>query len=261
MSEFDDQVVVVTGASQGIGREIALAFGRQGAAVALAARNRGQLDSVAVETEQAGGSALVVPTDLRDPDSVAALGDTVQSQLGGADVLVNNSGIAGPTAMLWEQDPEDFEETLRVNVTGVFLCCRAFLPAMVERGRGNVVVIGSMTGKRPLLGRSPYATSKTALIGLVRTLAAETGPAGVRVNLVSPGAVAGPRLERVIAGLAEAEQISLDAARTQLTNASPLGTFVEPTEIADAVLFLASGRAAKITGEDLNVSAGAVTYG
>jgi NAD(P)-dependent dehydrogenase (short-subunit alcohol dehydrogenase family) len=261
MSEFAGRVVVVTGAGQGIGREIALAFGREGAVVALAARNRSRLDSVAGEIESSRGSALVVPTDLRDPDSVAALGETVQSQLGTTDVLVNNSGIAGPTAMLWEQHPADFDETLRVNVTGVFLCCRAFLPAMVESGRGNIVVIGSMTGKRPLLGRSPYAASKTALIGLVRTLASETGPAGIRVNLVSPGAVTGPRLERVIAGLAEAERMSLDAARAQLTNASPLGSFVEPTEVADAVLFLASERAAKITGEDLNVSAGAVTYG
>jgi NAD(P)-dependent dehydrogenase (short-subunit alcohol dehydrogenase family) len=257
---FAARVVVVTGASQGLGRAIAIAFGRAGAHVVLAARNVERLHSVAAEIESDGGAAMAVPTDLRDTASVQNLARAVHDELGDVDALVNNSGIAGPTAVLWEQSVEDFEDALRVNVTGVFLCCREFLPRMVERRRGNVIIIGSMTGKRPLYGRTPYAASKTALIGLTRTLATEVGPAGIRVNLVSPGPVNGDRLEKVIELQASAKGISIDESRAALARASPLGQFIDDSEVADAVLFLASPRASKITGEDLNVSAGAVMY-
>lgn len=258
---FTDQVVVVTGASQGLGRAIAVRFAAAGAKVVLAARSEDKLRDVAEEIAACGGEALTVPTDLRDPGSVQALRVRALDVFGRADVLVNNSGISGPTAVLWEQSVEDFEETLQVNVTGTFLCCREFLPGMVERGRGSIINIGSMTGKRPLKGRTPYAASKTALVGLTRTLAVEAGPHGVRVNLVSPGPINGQRLEGVIRQQAESLSISEDAARKQLASASPLGQFVDDTDVADAVMFLSSSRAAKVTGEDLNVSAGTVTFG
>ncbi|MBV8990055.1 MAG: SDR family oxidoreductase [Solirubrobacterales bacterium] len=252
------RVAVVTGAGQGIGREIALAFGREHAQVVLAARSRERLETVADEIRAAGGQALAVPTDVTDPASVNHLGDTVLGAYGTIDVLVNNSGVAGPTAVLWEQTLKEWEETFRA---GVFLCCKAFLPTMVANQRGCVVVIGSMTGKRPLHGRTPYAASKMALIGMVRTLATEAGPAGVRVNLISPGPVTGERLDRVIAAQASSRNISEDEARRQFASASPLERLVEPVDIADAVLFLASERAASITGENLNVSAGIGNYG
>lgn len=260
-SRFKDQVAVVTGAGQGIGREIALTFARQGARVVLAARSAKLLEEVAGEVDEAGGSALVVPTDVSDVDSVQQLRERVLAEVGRVDVLVANAGIAGPTAPLWEISPEEWDESFAVNVRGVFLCCRAFLPGMLERRDGSVVVIGSMTGKRPLYGRTPYAASKTALIGLVRTLASEVGPAGVRVNLISPGPVAGPRLDRVIANQAAAKGTTADAVRAELTSGSPLGRFVETSDIADAVAFLASDQARSITGEDLNVSVGIVSYG
>jgi NAD(P)-dependent dehydrogenase (short-subunit alcohol dehydrogenase family) len=258
---FAGRVAVVTGAGQGIGREIALGFAREGARVVLAARSRDRLEAVAAEIVDAGGQALVAPTDVTDPASVNRLRDTVLEHYGTVDILVNNSGIAGPTAVLWEQTLEDWEETFRVNVGGVFLCCQAFLPTLIANRRGSVVVIGSMTGKRPLHGRTPYAASKTALIGLVRTLASEAGPADVRVNLISPGPVTGERLERVIATQANSRGLPEEEVRRQLASPSPLGRFVEPADVADAVLFLASDQAVSITGEDLNVSAGTVTYG
>src|SRR5689334_6736319 len=118
--------------------------------MALAARSEERLEEVAERIGASGGRALVVPTDLRDRAQVERLGEVVASELGPADVLVNNSGIGGPTSVLWETDPDEWEETLRVNLTGTFLCCRAFLPGMIERGSGSVVVIGSVTGKRPL---------------------------------------------------------------------------------------------------------------
>jgi NAD(P)-dependent dehydrogenase (short-subunit alcohol dehydrogenase family) len=255
------KVAVVTGAGQGLGREIALGFAAAGATVVLAARSAGKLEDVAAEIAATGGQARTIPTDVTDEQAVAQLRDRVAAELGPVDILVNNSGVAGPTAPLWEQTRADWDDTFAVNVTGVFLACRAFLPDMVQRGAGAVILIGSMTGKRPLHGRTPYASSKTALIGLVRTLAWELGGAGVRVNLISPGAIAGPRLDGVIANQAEALGRPVDDVRHDLAAVSPLARFVDAAEIAAAAVFLASDAASAITGEDLNVSAGAVTYG
>ena len=257
---LEGKVTVVTGAGQGLGRAIALRCAAEGAHVALAARSTELLAEVAELIEASGGRALAVPTDLRDPAQVSRLAETVTRELGRADVLVNNSGIGGPTSVLWEIEPEDWEETLKVNLTGTFLCCRAFLPGMVERGSGSVVVIGSVTGKRPLIGRTPYSASKLGLVGLVRTLAWEAGEHGIRVNLISPGPVAGERLDRVIAGQAEIKGISSEEAREQLASGSPLRRFAAPEDVAEAVLFLASDVSASVTGEDLNVSAGLAMY-
>jgi NAD(P)-dependent dehydrogenase (short-subunit alcohol dehydrogenase family) len=243
--------VVVTGASQGIGRTVALAFAADGARVALAARSAERLAAVAEEVRAAGGDPLAVATDVGDPAAVERLAASVGDRWGAAEVLVAVAGIAGPIAPAWELSVAEWEATLRTNVTGVFLCCRAFLPAMVARGRGSVVVIGSMTGKRPLPNRAAYATSKAALIGLVRTLAADAGASGVRVNLVSPGPVHGERLDRVLP----------EKARARLLADSPLGRFTTAGEVAAAVRFLCSEAASGITGEDLNVSTGTVMHG
>ena len=257
---LEDAVVVVTGAGKGIGRHIALAFADQGATVALVGRDVVALDATRELVEQRTEHALVVPADVREPHEVDAMAARVLDELGTVDVLVCNSGVAGPTAPLWEIAPEDWEETLTVNLTGTFLCCRALLPAMIERGRGSIVVIGSVSGKRPLHGRTPYTASKLGLVGLVRTLAWETGEHGVRVNLVSPGYVAGPRIDRVIEAQAQAQGVTAEKARARFTSASPLGRLTPAEDVAGCVLFLASPAAASITGEDLNVSAGVAMY-
>jgi NAD(P)-dependent dehydrogenase (short-subunit alcohol dehydrogenase family) len=243
--------VIVTGAGQGIGRAVALGFAADGARVVLVARSEDRLEGVAEEVRAAGGEALVVPADVGDPAAVERLAAAATEQWGAAEALVAVAGIAGPIAPAWELPVDEWEATLRTNVTGVFLCCRAFLPAMVEQGRGSVVVIGSMTGKRPLPKRAAYATSKAALVGLVRTLAMDAGAAGVRVNLVSPGPVEGERLDRVLP----------EAARPRLLADSPLGRFTTAGEVAAAVRFLCSEAASGITGEDLNVSTGTVMHG
>lgn len=255
-----DKIAVITGGGRGLGRVIALACAREGADLVLASRSVEALQETRAEVESLGREALIVPTDIRRENSVRNLAEQALARFGHIDILVNNTGITGPTAPLWEITPAEWEETFAVNVTGAYLCCRAFLPSMIERRSGSILFISSMTGKRPLFGRSPYAAGKLALVGLARTLAWETGPYGIRVNVISPGPIEGERVERVIRNQAQAEGISEDEARRRFTSSSPLGRLVPPGDIADAVVFLVSDKAASITGEDLNVSAGTVMY-
>ncbi len=255
-----DKVAVVTGGGRGIGRAIALAYAREGARLVLAARTLAGLEETRRAVADLGGEALVAPTDISDAESVAALAYLVREHFGRVDILVNNSGIAGPTAPLWEITTDDWEATFAVNVRGTFLCCRVFLPVMIAQSSGSIIMIGSMTGKRPLMGRTPYAASKLALVGLARTLAWETGPHGIRVNVISPGPVEGERIETVIRKQAEVKGISLDEARQAFLRDSPLNRLVPPQDVAAAAVFLASDQASSITGEDLNVSAGLTMY-
>ena len=189
-------VAMVTGANRGIGRAIALAYAGAGFAVAATARDPATLDDVVAEIEDVGGVALGLPCDVADEDSVATMAKGVLDRFGTVHTVVANAGIAGPTAPLHEIDLASWRECLATDVDGVFLTFRAFIPTMVTAGTGSLIAISSMTGKRPLHGRTPYAAAKMAVIGLVRTLAVELGPHGVRVNTVCPGAVDGPRSTR-----------------------------------------------------------------
>lgn len=254
--QLEGRTVIVTGAGRGIGRAIALRCGAEGAALGLAGRSINDLEDVAEQLRGSGGAAMVVPTDVRDHTSTDAMVIRVEAEHGRVDILVANSGVGGPTAPLWEIALEDWEETYAVNVRGTFLCCRAVLPGMVRRGSGGIVVIGSMSGKRPMANRTPYTSSKMALIGLVRTLATEAGPHGVRVNLVSPGPVAGPRLERMLEANGRLTGRPVEVLREEFVGRAPLRRLLEPEDVAATVVFLASEESRGITGEDVNVSAG-----
>jgi NAD(P)-dependent dehydrogenase (short-subunit alcohol dehydrogenase family) len=253
-------VAVVTGAGRGLGREVTLALAGAGADVVLAGRDPSTLEATAEAAAAAGAATLCVRTDVTSEEDVAALGRASLDRFGAVDALVANSGVGGPSGPLWELDRAAWEETFAVNVTGVFLSLRAFLPSMLERGRGSLVVIGSMTGKRPLWGRTPYAASKLALVGLVRTLAVEAAPSGVRVNLVSPGPVAGERMDWVFRAQAEGRGISVEEARSEMVAQIPIARLIEPREVADAVVSLTLGTLSAVTGADLNVSGGMVMY-
>jgi NAD(P)-dependent dehydrogenase (short-subunit alcohol dehydrogenase family) len=257
-------VAVVTGANRGIGRAIAVAFAAAGYAVAAAARDQASLADTLTAAEKAGaekagGSVVPLACDVRDEASVAALAQRAE-RIGPVHAVVANAGVAGPTTPLHEITLEDWRETVATDLDGVFLTFRAFIPAMMARRSGSLTAISSMTGKRPLYGRTPYAAAKMGVIGLVRTLATELGPYSIRVNAVCPGAVAGPRMEQVIRGQAAARGIAEDQVRGQVNAWSPLGRMVRPEEVAAACVYLASDGAAAITGEDLNVTAGAVMY-
>jgi NAD(P)-dependent dehydrogenase (short-subunit alcohol dehydrogenase family) len=252
-------VAVVTGANRGIGRAITVALAAAGCTVAASARDPSSLAETVAEADKAGGTAVPFGCDVCDEASVAALASRA-GELGPVSVVVANAGIAGPTTPLHEMSLADWRETVATDLDGVFLTFRAFVPSMISARAGSLIAISSMTGKRPLTGRTPYAASKMGVIGLVRTLALELGPYGIRANSVCPGAVAGPRIEDVIRKQAAARGISEDEALAVFTGSSPLGRLVEADEVARTCAFLASDASAAITGEDVNVSAGVVMY-
>ena len=252
-------VAVVTGANRGIGRAITVALAAAGFTVAASARDPASLAGTVAEASQAGGTAVPVGCDVCDEASVAALAGRA-GQLGPVRAVVANAGIAGPTAPLHEITLADWRETIATDLDGVFLTFRAFIPAMIERRNGSLIAISSITGKRALYGRTPYAAAKMGVIGLVRTLATELGPYDIRVNAICPGLVAGPRIEAVLARQAAARGITVEAVRAEVDALSPLGRMVRAEEVAAACVFLASAGSAAITGEDLNVTAGVVMY-
>ena len=252
-------VAVVTGANRGIGRAITVALAAAGFTVAASARDPASLAETVAEAGQAGGTAVPFGCDVCDEASVAALAGRA-AQLGPVRAVVANAGIAGPTAPLHEITLADWRETIATDLDGVFLTFRAFIPAMIERRNGSLIAISSITGKRPLYGRTPYAAAKMGVIGLVRTLATELGPYDIKVNAICPGLVAGPRIEQVLARQAAARGITVEAARAEADALSPLRRMVTAGEVAAACVFLAAGGSAAITGEDLNVTAGVVMY-
>ena len=257
---LQDKIAVITGGGRGIGRAIAQAYAREGAHLVLAARDVVALQETRALVAEYQRDVLVIPLDLRQEESVQVLAEQALAHFGHVDILVNNSGIAGPTAPLWEISPEQWRETLEVDLIGPYLCCHAFLPSMLARSAGNILMIGSMTGKRPLFGRTPYAAAKLGLVGLVRTLAWEAGPHNIRVNLISPGPVEGERIGRVLEGMASAQGISNEEARRLFLRDSPLGRMAPPADVANAAVFLASDLSGSTTGEDFNVSGGIVMY-
>jgi NAD(P)-dependent dehydrogenase (short-subunit alcohol dehydrogenase family) len=185
------QVAVVTGAGRGIGRAVALAFAREGADLVLAARSPRELAAAAAEVEALGRRALAVPTDVREEPAVADLAGRAVAGLGCVDLLVNAAGVAafGPLA---EAPLDAWDQTMAVNLRGAYLCCRAVLPGMMAQKRGTIINIGSMVTTRTLAGTTAYTAAKYGLLGLSRVLAEEMRAHGVRVGVLSAGAVDTP---------------------------------------------------------------------
>lgn len=257
---FDQKIVVVTGGGRGLGRNISLEFAKQGATVVVAGRTMIPLEETVQEIEKRGGLAVPVQFDIGNQESVENGAAQILEKFGKVDVLVNNAAVGGPSAPLWQLDLKDWQETMDINVTGPFLCCRAFLPSMIENKSGSIILIGSMSGKRPLINRTAYTTSKIALVGLARTLAWEIGSYGLRVNVISPGPMEGDRLKWVFETQAEQQGITFEEARNNMVAASPLNRFVDTQDVADLAVFLASDKGKSTTGEDINVSSGIVMY-
>jgi NAD(P)-dependent dehydrogenase (short-subunit alcohol dehydrogenase family) len=223
-----------------------------GASVAITGRTADRL----VETQRLAsdgiGRILPLAGDTSDESTVADAFDRCVEAFGRLDVLVNNAAIAGPISPIWETDLPGWTEALTTNLTGPWLCCRAAARVMIAQRNGRIVNIGSITGKRPLANRTPYATTKLGLVGLTKTLAVELGPYGITVNVVSPGAIATTRLD----DLAQRQGRPLDDLLAEYSSLTTLGRIGVPEDVAEAVAFLASDRARNITGIDLSVDAG-----
>jgi len=247
----------VTGASGGIGREIALALADEGWRVAVAARG----DGIHETADRIDGDAFPVRCDVTDEESVADAIDATVSEFGGLDCLVNNAGIAGPTKPVEDVTDGEFADTLDVNLVGAFRTVKHAAPHLRASDRGSVVNIASISGKRPLTERTPYVASKMGVVGLTRTLAFELGDDDVTVNAVSPGPVAGDRIERVIQNQADARDISYEEAKEAVfTDDAALGELVDPEDVANTVTFLASEKARHVTAQDVTVDAGTTWY-
>lgn len=248
------RTVVVTGAGNGLGRAITLALVARGARVILVGRSQHKLEAVAAEAEGLAGSTRVATVDVAEAASVEALADALAEET--VEVLVNNAGVAGPVASLVDITPEEWDDVFSVNVRGMFLMCRAFLPQMVERGGGDVINIASVSGKRPLTRRTPYAASKMAVIGLTTTLAFEVGPQGVSVNSLSPGPVEGPRMARNFALEAERTGTSYAEAEESYVSRAALHRMLTEDEVAAAVVAML--HMPGLCAADIDLSAGMV---
>jgi NAD(P)-dependent dehydrogenase (short-subunit alcohol dehydrogenase family) len=190
------QAALVTGAGRGIGRAVALALAREGASVALASRTAHELEATAKEVREAGGAALVVPTDVTDEPATTAMAARARKGLGRLDVLVNAAGAAAFTPVA-ELQMADWDRVLSANLRGAVLCCRAVLPAMMEARRGTIVNIGSVVTSRTLPGTAAYTASKYGLLGFSRVLAEEMRAHGIRVGVVTAGATDTPLWDAV----------------------------------------------------------------
>jgi NAD(P)-dependent dehydrogenase (short-subunit alcohol dehydrogenase family) len=217
--KLTDQVAVVTGGGRGIGRAIAAALAREGAAVALAARSAAELEVVAREIEQAGGRALAIPTDVRHEQAVEALARRVLGEWQRVDVLVNAAGVA-TFAPVTDSKLDDWDQMLAVNLRGAVLCCRAVLPAMTARCRGTIINVGSVVTSRSLTGSAAYTASKYGLLGFSRVLAEEMRPHGVRVGVLSAGATDTPLWDA-------------------MPGAPPRDRMLRADQVAEAALFMA----------------------
>lgn len=252
--------VVVTGGGQGIGAAVARALAGCGARVVISGRHEATLKAVAADIAASGGSCDWLAGSVTDEGHVAELMAAAAGSDGVIHALVNNAGIAGPTTALADLSLADWNETIAVNLTGVFLACRAAIPYLRAAHRGKIVNIGSATGKRPLPNRTPYAAAKLGVVGLTRSLAHELGSANISVNTISPFLVDNARLQTVITTMAAASGRSPQELRDELTAATAFGRAVTEDDVARLTLMLCSSVADDMTGQDINMTAGLVMY-
>jgi NAD(P)-dependent dehydrogenase (short-subunit alcohol dehydrogenase family) len=241
--------VAITAGASGIGRAIAETLRGHGARVHVC-----DVSEEAIrECRQALPDVAASVTDVADVHQVDRFFDEVEAGLGGLDVLVNNAGIAGPTAGVEEIAPEDWDRTVAVNLNGQFYCARRAVPLLRQSEAGAIINMSSVAGRLGFAYRTPYAATKWAVVGLTQSLAKELGPDGIRVNAILPGIVEGPRIERVIAARAEALGVDYDEMEREVLSKVSLRRTVSPYDVANMALFLCSPAGRNISGQSLSV--------
>ena len=241
-----DRLAVVTASASGIGLVTAKTLARDGWRLVLS-----DVDEDRGRHEARQLNAEFRLCDVRDADQIAALFDGLDPH-----VLVNNAGIAGPTAPVPEVSIQEWRDVMDININAQFIACRLVVPKMIAAGGGVIINMSSVAGRIGFVNRSPYAASKWAVIGFTKSLAREVGEQGIRVNAILPGAVRGQRIEAVIKGVAKLKEISIEEA--ERANIRPHATkrYIEPQEVADLIAYLCSDSARSITGEAIDVSGG-----
>jgi 3-hydroxybutyrate dehydrogenase len=253
------RVALVTGASRGIGKAIALALAHEGAAVALGARSMDELEQVAAIVRGEGGRALPVTLDVANKVSIEEAVNHTTTELGSIEILVNNAGIAESVKTV-DMDDDFWERHLRINLTGAFWMTKACLPGLIENGWGRIINIASTAGKVGFLYTAAYCASKHGLLGFTRALALEMARNNITVNAICPGFVATEMAMRSAANIAKKTGLSEEEAKAKLAKLSPQNRLIEPEEVARVAIMLSSEEARGINGQAINVDGGAVFY-
>ena len=239
------QRVLITAGAAGIGREFARAFAATGAKVFTC-----DIDTQALAAAEREVKGLIAkPCDMSKREEIERMVPAAISALGGLDVLINNAGIAGPTQPVEKMPPAEWDRTLAVNITGMFDVTRLAVPALKEARGGCIINLSSIAGRFGFPNRAPYAASKWAVIGFTKTLAMELGEWGIRVNAIAPGAVEGPRLERVFAGRAAISGRSVAQERERAMSEQSIHETIDAKDIAQLAVFLASDAGKSISGQ------------
>jgi NAD(P)-dependent dehydrogenase (short-subunit alcohol dehydrogenase family) len=257
VTRLDGMVALVAGAGPGIGRACAPSLGAAGAHLVLAARDRDRLAALAGELAVETGRTVVPhQVDLADAPSCRLLVENVVERFGRLDVLVNVATFGGEHQLVDEADWESWRRAFEVNVVGTLELSRSAARAMREAGGGSIIQISTQGTHALPSGRARYTATKQAMVSASLTLAKELGPSGVRINVVTPGFTVGPSLDALITTLATRRGLSVEETSQHLAASAALGRHVEPSDVADAVLFLAGPGARTITGVELPVTAG-----
>ena len=245
--------VVVTAGAAGIGRAIVRSFVEHGARVHICDVD----DRMLKETASALPEVTQTRADVASVAEVHRLFDDAQASLGGLDVLVNNAGIAGPTAKVEDIRPQDWDRCIAVDLNGMFYCTRKAMPMIKAAGGGSIINLSSIAGRFGFAMRTPYSAAKWAVVGFTQSLAAEAGPDKVRVNCIQPGIVEGERVERIVAAKAEQLGVTPQEVLDRMVEGIALKTTVTAQDIANTALFLASDAGRHISGQAISVCGGA----
>jgi NAD(P)-dependent dehydrogenase (short-subunit alcohol dehydrogenase family) len=256
MLRLSNKVAIVTGGGKGIGKAIALAFSTEGARVVVAARTLSNLEEAVDEMRHNQKDAKAIQADITDEKQVERMVAETVSAFGRVDILVNNSGIAGPTARVVDLNVEEWNEAIAIDLTGSMLCCKHVLKYMIPQKSGNIINIVSEGGRAGdgrggYQMRSPYCCAKMGLIGLTETLSTEVGEYNIRVNAISPGAVRGERVLNVFRDRAAQTGVPLEVAVAKIVKNCSLGRMAEESEVASVAVFLASDESSIITGQTI----------